>query len=146
MFKTLAAWIVAAVPLVAQPVSLHVFAREGKYGFVDDDGAVRISPQFDGALEFAEGVAAVAQIGGTEVYQGGAAGPDCRIETLRWGYTNTTGQMVIQFRFNDARPFSEGRAAVRVGSKWGFIDLKGQPIGTAQFATADDFHDGMARV
>jgi hypothetical protein len=130
----------------SQPISLHVFAKAGKYGFVDDDGIHRIPAQFDKALDFTENMAPAARVAGTKVYKRGSAGPNCRIQALRWGYINPQGKVVIPFGYDDARPFSEGRAAVLSGSKWGFIDTNGRWVASPQFESVNDFHDGMARV
>jgi hypothetical protein len=146
MFLKLAATVVVTLPLLAQQVSLHVFAKGGKYGFMDDDGVVRIPARFDKALDFAEGMAPAARFEGTEVYKGGKMGPDCRIKALRWGYIGPTGEEIIQFRYSATRPFSEGRAAVWSGTKWGFIDNRGGSVVSPQFQEVGDFHYGMAGV
>ena len=146
MLTTLAATALVTALLLSQPIPLHVFAKGGKYGFVDNEGGLRIPAQFDKALDFAENMAPAARVEGTKVYGRGEAGPDCRIQALRWGYIDPKGEEVIPFRYDEARPFSEGRAAVLSGGKWGFIDTKGGWIASSQFEWAGDFHDGMARV
>jgi len=37
------------------------------------------------------------------------------------GYIDHTGAFVIQPRFDQVEHFSEGLAAVKIGSKWGFV-------------------------
>jgi WG containing repeat len=93
MLTMLAATVLGTTLLLAQPISLHVFGKAGKYGFVDDDGVLRIPARFDRALEFAENMAPAARLEGTKVYGRGEAGPDCRIQALRWGYIDPTGEM-----------------------------------------------------
>lgn len=44
----------------------------------------------------------------------------------RWGYVNERQQWVIEQRFEDAREFHGGRAAVRQNGKWGFINKRGE--------------------
>src|SRR5688572_3761124 len=46
----------------------------------------------------------------------------------RWGYINTAGELVIEARYDDAGPFSEGLASVNKRGKWGFIDQNGNEI------------------
>jgi hypothetical protein len=45
--------------------------------------------------------------------------------TGRWGYIDPKGRYVIAPQYRDARPFSEGMAAVRIGdektAQWGYI-------------------------
>lgn len=40
----------------------------------------------------------------------------------KWGYVNTSGEVVIEPAYDDARSFSNGLAAVYKDGKWGFID------------------------
>ena len=64
-------------------------------------------------------------------------------ETGKWGYIDTTGQMVINPRFDSANSFSEGFAAMRIGDyltgKMGFIDTTGQIVVTPQFVPKTRF-------
>lgn len=43
----------------------------------------------------------------------------------RWGYINENQQWVISPRFDEAREFKDGKAAVRMNKRWGFINKKG---------------------
>ncbi len=72
------------------------------------------------------------------------------------GYCDRDGKLVIERKFDAARPFSGGLAAVRVEGKWGFIDHTGSYKIKPQFekpSTLDypgddpiDFSDGLAAV
>lgn len=44
----------------------------------------------------------------------------------RWGFINEHQKWVIEPRFEDAREFQTGKAAVRQNGKWGFINRKGE--------------------
>lgn len=44
----------------------------------------------------------------------------------RWGFINERQQWIIEPRFEDAKEFQGGRAAVRQGGKWGFINKRGE--------------------
>jgi hypothetical protein len=61
-----------------------------------------------------------------------------------------TGTFVINPQFDDALPFSEGLAAVRIGDfetgKWGFIDKTGSFVINPQFDTVRSFTEGLALV
>jgi hypothetical protein len=59
-------------------------------------------------------------------------------ENDKWGYIDTTGTVVVGFQYDDARDFSDGMAAVKVGSTWGYIDESGAMI------IAPQFFDGLA--
>jgi hypothetical protein len=54
--------------------------------------------------------------------------------------------VVFQPPYNAARDFSEGRAAVQDGGKWGFINRKGKFVVMPQYLDAGSFVDGLAPV
>ena len=64
----------------------------------------------------------------------------------KFGYMDSSGKVVIKPRFDQAYPFTEGVAAVRIGNKAGFIDPSGQPVAPFRFNTASPFSDGLAEV
>ncbi len=43
-----------------------------------------------------------------------------------YGFINTQGKIAIGARFDDAKDFHNGLAAVKLGEKWGYIDKTGQ--------------------
>ena len=79
-----------------------------------------------------------------------------------YGYVDTAGSIVIECRFDDAKAFSEGRAAVlsRGGDisgegvfgplsltlKWGYIDTSGMTVIPCVYDYAGQFHEGYAAV
>lgn len=62
------------------------------------------------------------------------------------GYIDRTGKVVIPQKFDEARGFSEGLAAVRLGDDWGYIDSSGRLAIKPQFFEARSFSDGVAAV
>ncbi|MDP5238512.1 WG repeat-containing protein [Uliginosibacterium sp. 31-16] len=64
----------------------------------------------------------------------------------RWGYADSSGQWLIEPRFEDAEPFSEGLAAVKSGGRWGFVDSSGKLVIAARFAETRPMHEGWAAV
>lgn len=109
-----------------------VWDERGRYGFIDESGRVRIRPQFDAALPFTEGLAAVS-VGG------------------RWGFIDTSGKVVLPPKYHAASHFSDGLAAVVVpeaGSyPCGYIDRAGQFVIKPQREfSCHDFSEGHAPV
>ena len=108
---------------------------QGKCGFVDATGHIRIAPRFDTAYDFSEGVAAA-------LFEG------------KWGFIDPSGVFALQPTWDWTCGFSEGLAAVNVGGtikhndlvggRWGYIDLSGRMIIPPQFREAGDFYDGVA--
>jgi len=60
--------------------------------------------------------------------------------------TPQTGKLVISPQFNQAYPFSQGLAAVKIGDKWGYIDKTGKFVIQPQFNYAQSFSEGLAAV
>ena len=68
----------------------------------------------------------------------------------KYGYVDGSGTVRIEARFDDALPFSEGLAAVRLGGpedgRWGYIDTSGRFVIEPRFAGASFFSEGLAAV
>ncbi len=83
--------------------------RDGKFGFVDRQGRLRIANRYDSIGEFRDGLAPVKLVG-------------------KWGYINDTDQIVIQPMYDKTENFDLGIArAVRKG-KTGLINDKGEAL------------------
>jgi len=152
--------------------------KNGKWGYTDRNGKWVIQPRYVLALDFLPtGIAAVVDDSGW-VYidkKGDLVirpflfdnGPDYFSEGLarftvnnRFGFFDEYGKIVIQPRFDFARPFSGGFAAVceggenrrdgehsyRHGGKWGFINKTGKIIIPLQYDQVKNFSEGQAQV
>jgi len=64
------------------------------------------------------------------------------------GYINSSGEVVIDFRFYAAQPFSEGLASVRINQdgKDGYIDNTGRFVIDPNFDWAFPFKEARAKV
>jgi hypothetical protein len=100
---------------------------DDKYGFVDKNGNVAINPQFEEAIPFFEGFAAVKQ-------------------NKKWGFIGKDGKLLINPQFERVLNFKEGKAAFYDGKKWGFIDTKGAYVINPQYSDVFSFSEGLARV
>ncbi|MCL2727787.1 MAG: TonB family protein [Bacteroidales bacterium] len=64
-----------------------------------------------------------------------------------YGYINNqTGEMVTDYRYQEAKPFSQGFAAVRWGEYWGFIRENGEDLLPCQYRFVASFQGGRAMV
>lgn len=151
----------------------HPFQRsDGKWGYVNSSHCWVISPEFDNAVHFREGLAGVWSprgpvFGGfiditgrilfhaplsADQFSGGLAktsGPTQN--TIRMGFIDKTGRLAIKLQFDEAKDFSEGLAAVGIGDnvmtrKWGFIDKTSKFVINPQFDEVGSFSEGLALV
>ena len=105
--------------------------QPGKWGYINKSGEFVITPQFDGAASFKNGLAPVS-IGD--------------LDTGKYGYINERGEFVATPQFDFANPFSEGLARVKIGGKYGYINTSMEYIVTPQFSEAWFFSEGLAAV
>jgi len=120
------------------------------YGYLDNSGNFIISPEYSDGGEFSrEGLAPVCR-GGYPKPQIDENCDEARVscsEEGKWAYIDTTGQVIIDFQYSFARPFSEGLAAVKdEDSKWHFVDVNGQQAFNQQYDCARPFNDGIAYI
>ena len=139
-----------------------------QYGFVDTTGAEIVSCVYDHAGTFSEGMAYVEKNGnagfvdktGRETvplkyrsvkisgFREGLAA--VMSHTGKWGFVDKQGNETLPLIYDDAKPFHEGIAAVKIGEKWGFIDKAGQEVipfiydsvGESEMGFAGVFKDG----
>lgn len=64
----------------------------------------------------------------------------------KWGYVDPEYNVAIDFRFDDAYPFSEDLACVVIDGKSGFINPQGLIVIAPTFDTASFFRNGTAEV
>jgi hypothetical protein len=84
---------------------------------------------------------------------GASGGPRALFRVLqggKWGFIDASGRLAIPARFDQAEPFSEGLAAVRLGAKLGYVDETGRMVLEPTFSPAGAIHrpfsSGLAAV
>jgi hypothetical protein len=147
--------------------------REARFGFIDRAGAEAIPLKFHKARHFSEGLAAVkvANLWGYVLPSGlfqitprfdgtGKARryPDMRAGSFSDGlapvwahqdhyrFIDTSGSFAFEGGFDEANGFSEGRALIKQGNRFGFIDKDGRTVIECRFTLARNFAEGLARV
>lgn len=97
------------------PVDKKIEKSTYEYVFINTNGEVAISGQFDFAKSFSEGLAGVKKDG-------------------KWGFINTKGELIIPYQFDDfVHSFNEGLAIVKNNDKCGFINTKGELVVPCQY-------------
>ena len=102
--------------------------KAGLWGYIESSGKMIIKPQFRSAYNFHENRARIKPFNQPEYY----ITPD--------------GKIISSTAWIASDDFSDGRAKVKVGSLYGFIDTSGTLIIRAAFSRAWNFRDGMAVV
>lgn len=65
----------------------------------------------------------------------------------QYAFIDKDGKIAVGGRpFAEARPFQDGRAAVKIEGKWGFINKKGNFVIPPKFLDAGSFYGGVAPV
>jgi hypothetical protein len=100
-------------------------------GCIDESGRWVIEPKYRIIQEFRRGSSLSAALDISE----------------RWGFIDRSGEVRIEFRFEQIHRFSDGIAPVRVpGGKWSFIDEEEREKFPATFDGARPFSEGYAVV
>jgi hypothetical protein len=63
-----------------------------------------------------------------------------------WGFIDNTGNVMIDFLFEDAHSFEQHLAAVKTGDYWGYINKNGKIVIEPIFYKAKSFTGGSAPV
>ena len=95
-------------------VSLNLYwlwaKKDGKYGYLDENGAVVIPFIYDGAKTFSGLMAAVKK-------------------GDKWGYIDTEGTVIIPFAYDELDDFfTDDYCAAKKNGKWGYIDKNNKVI------------------
>ncbi len=101
--------------------------RNGKYGFIDDQGRLRIANRYEGITPFHEGLAGVKIRG-------------------KWGFINKEDKIVIQPNYDQINAFDNGRAKVIRNGKSGLITNDGQVLLDFRYDNLDVLHDKRIRI
>ena len=98
----------AATDTMLRPTEgLQAIRKDGKFGFIDEVGRLRIANRYEDARPFSEGLAAI-QIRG------------------KWGYIDHQERLVIQPVYDRTQDFSNGQAIVQMDGLFGVIDGTGK--------------------
>ena len=107
---------------------------DGLWGFIDYDGNMIIEPQFEGTSMFRNGFARF------HIFN------ENTVEAM--GLIDRYGNIVVPPIYGSIRNFSEGLAAVRVGTwetgLYGFIDREGNLVIEPQFDSLDYYFSGQS--
>jgi hypothetical protein len=92
--------------LAEEHEGLTVVRRDGKFGFVDERGRLRIANRYEDAGSFREGLAPVRILG-------------------KWGFIDKADRVVVHPAYDRPSQFHSGLAIVARNGRWGLIDREG---------------------
>lgn len=109
--------------------NVYIAKLEGKYHIFDLDGKMKGSAEFEEAKAFVADEPTAVKVDG------------------RWGFVNNKGEIEFITEYKDAKPFSNGFAAVYNGKKWGYINKNLSVVIDFEFNEADSFNNsGIAAI
>lgn len=88
---------------------LRGIRRQGKYGFIDDLGRLRIANRYEGIMPFSEGLAAF------------------KIRN-KWGFINRDEKIIIHPAYDEVTPFANGHSIVKQKGLFGYMDNEGKIV------------------
>lgn len=95
--------------IFSESEGLRAIRKDGKFGFVDNEGQLRIANRYEAVQPFSEGLAAIRILG-------------------RWGFIDHQERLVIQPVYERVEDFDHGTAIVMQDGRWGLIDGDGKVI------------------
>lgn len=106
---------------------ITIIESENKFGFQDGDGNLLVSPIYESADPFHEGLSKVKLLG-------------------KYGFVNKHGNIIIPIIYDYADNFHEEIARVQLGAKYGYVSITGDLNILPIYDSASCFINGIARV
>jgi hypothetical protein len=137
----------------------------GLWGFINRQGQLAITPQYDFVDDFHNGRAIVkmnGKYGVINLDNEFVIKPEydyieflrntnnsfyaIYLNTPRYGVINDKGQILVQVKYESLGNWQEGLSPFRSGKKFGFIDVDGQVAIPAEYDKVKDFSENLAAV
>lgn len=134
--------------------------KNDKCGYMDKTGKIVIEPKYNMAHSFCpdslcamvelDGKAFVIDYNGKILFNANDLDEDSlfkiKCQDGKWGFINSAA-FLISGKYDDAHEFSEKKAAIKMGDKWGFIGLYGEILISPVYDDViEDFKNGRALV
>jgi hypothetical protein len=98
---------VEATVVEAESEGYRAIKKDGKWGFVDSQGRLRIANRYDAVLSFSEGLAAFSIL-------------------KKWGFINNSDKIIIQPSYEEVGSFSNSLSIVKQKGRYGILAKKGK--------------------
>lgn len=103
------------------------FQKDGKFGFMDEEGAMMVEPKYEVVEPYQEGLALVVKEG-------------------KVGFINKSAELSIPFEYDDGESFNKGLAIVARGEKYGMIDRTNKAVVPLKYDLVGNFYSDLALV
>ncbi|MBO5348820.1 MAG: WG repeat-containing protein [Clostridia bacterium] len=132
--------------------------KDGKFGYIDTKGNVLVDFEFSFGYSFYDGIALTSKgyidkngdvvIDETNYSATSSFSNELAVAERdgKYGYIDTKGNVIIDFKYDYAYKFSDGLAVVEKDGNLGYIDNKGNVIIDFEYKDANDFSEGLASV
>lgn len=97
---------------------LRGIKRQGKYGFIDDLGRLRIANRYEDIMPFSEGLAAF------------------KIRN-KWGFINRDEKIIVHPAYDDVTPFANGHSIVKQKGLFGYMDNEGKVVLPVRYTSVE---------
>lgn len=139
---------------------ISVLSKHRKQGYIDTSGNIIVKPIFSKASRFSCGRAKIRHKDGNFINKKGdilnlgkyryigdfSEGLIAVRKNDKWGFIDTSGNLVIPIIYEMAFSFKEGLAPVRLNKKWNYIDKEGNTVIETNYHYAFNFKNGFAPV
>lgn len=102
---------------------LRGIKKNGKYGFIDDQGRLRIANRYENIKPFTEGLAAI------------------KIRN-KWGFINRDEKIMIQPAYEEVSPFEKGYSIIKQNGFYGLLTHEGKIVLPARYHTVKILDNG----
>ena len=153
--------------IVGEMNEIIIVKKSNKFGYILHTGEEIVAPIYDMAMPFSEGLALVKRNNrfqvintvGTTVFElphgiesFSKFQDGLLLSTMegKYGYLDTNGNVAIDFEYDDADLFYEGKAVVGINVdgtiKYGYIEFNNNPITGFDYIAASRYQNGYAAV
>jgi hypothetical protein len=116
--------------------ALYPIKKDGKWGYLNNRMEMVLPARFLHGEDFSEGLAAVSDY----VNEAGENTKEL------YGCIDSTGKLIVDYKYDKIFPFSDGLAAVVKDGKYGYINKAGMELIAAQYEDGSSFSEGLAVV
>lgn len=95
--------------LFSETEGLRAIKKNGRYGFIDDRGRLRIANRYENVKPYSEKLAAIQILN-------------------KWGFIDHAEKIIIQPVYESVTPFDKGTSIIKLKGKSGMIDITGKVL------------------